>query len=104
LSIEHENSTAVCKISQCRASSELLDFLDKHRQAAQEGLDLGNYMLTREAAVFLCANLDAMYYDLFQFYLRSGGKGPTAPPPHEYFPAISAAHPGESLHSLSSPR
>ena len=43
----------------------------------------------------MCANLDALYYDLFQFYLRSGGRGSIIPPPHEYFPAISALHPGE---------
>jgi len=85
-----------------RAFSELLDFLDKHRQAAQDSLEPAKHRLTHEAAIFLCANLDALYYDLFQFCLRTGCAGPTVPPPHVYFPAMSAAHPGEAFRLLKS--
>ena len=71
-----------------------MEFLGSHRAAAQDCLEPGK-KLDAEAAVYLCANLDALYYDLLQYYLRRGGEGPAVPPPHEYFPAVAAKHPGE---------
>ena len=71
-----------------------MEFLDSHHAAAQECLEPGK-RLKPEAAVYLCANLDALYYDLLQYHLRRGREGPPVPPPHEYFPAVAAQHPGE---------
>ena len=74
-SLEEALGVSHRQIHPCRASLELLAFLDRHRQAAQDNLEPGIGKLTQEAAVFLCANLDALYYDLFQFCLRCGGRG-----------------------------
>ena len=78
-----------------------MEFLDNHRAAAQDCLEPGK-RLEAEAAVYLCANLDALYYDLLQYHLRRGGEGPAVPPSHKYFPAVAAKHPGEQAGCLAS--
>lgn len=47
-----------------------------------------------QAVVFVCANLDSAYFLLLDHYLTCGWEAPPVPPPHEYFPALIAMHPG----------
>lgn len=42
----------------------------------------------------MCANLDSAYFLLLDHYLTCGWEAPPVPPPHEYFPAMVAMHPG----------
>ncbi len=47
-----------------------------------------------QAVVFTCANLDSAYFVLLDHFLTCGWAAPPIPPPHDYFPAIAAMHPG----------
>jgi hypothetical protein len=79
-------------------SRELRTLLERLRAAlgaAQQQLPLGSSGdLAPGQAVHLCASLDAAYYALLERHLSSRGRTPAVPPPHVYFPALAAAHPG----------
>lgn len=79
-----------------------MGFLNSHCGVAAGCLKPPESPLSPRSAIWLVANLDALYYDLLQFFLRSGGKGPAIPPPHTYFPAVTAKHPGESAQLYTS--
>lgn len=95
----------------CRvASGKLLQGLETSVVAAQEELagsaSGGRGRLLPAEAVQLAASLDGMYYLLLEHHLSTRGGSPAVPPPHLYFPAVAAAHPGQcsSLHSITARR
>ena len=47
-----------------------------------------------QAVIFTCANLDSAYFVLLDHSLTCGWAAPPVPPPHDYFPAVAALHPG----------
>lgn len=51
-------------------------------------------LCSAQVTVFVCANLDSAYFVLLDHFLTCGWAAPPVPPPHEYFPAIAAMHPG----------
>ena len=49
---------------------------------------------TTQATVFVCANLDSAYFVLLDHSLTCRWTAPPVPPPHDYFVAVAAQHPG----------
>ena len=56
-----------------------------------------------QAVVFVCANLDSAYFVLLDHFLTCRWAAPPVPPPHDYFAAIVASHPGGHHTLLSVP-
>ena len=84
----------------CRlAFGKLLQGLEAGLMTAREqvaGLASGGReRLLPAEAVQLLSSLDGMYYMLLEHHLSTGGGSPAVPPPHIYFPAVTAAHPGQ---------
>ena len=79
----------------CRAYVEFLEYIKVHLAAARSSI-AHRSPISAESAIYLNANLDAIYYDLLQFHVRSSGCGISIsiPPPHLYFPAIVSCDPG----------
>ena len=80
----------------CRELRALLARLGAALSTASQHLPVesSSGQLPPDQAVRLCAALDAMYYVLLERHLSSRGRTPAVPPPHVYFTAVAAAHPG----------
>lgn len=62
-------------------------------------MNTGASEMSAEAVVHVAASLDGCYYALLEHFLTCGWEAPAVPPPHDYFPAITAAAAGKSTRS-----
>ena len=76
--------------------------MDTHITAVNDACE-SQPVLRAESVIYLNANLDAVYYDLLQLHLRTGGLVSAIPPPHQYFPSLIKLHPGTNFKPLVTP-
>ena len=90
----------------CRAAVALVETLQQHCADASATLTTADAAaatgaLDPDAVVAVTAALDGCYYALLEHSLSCGWAAAAVPPLHLWFPAMTAAHPGER-HSSSS--
>ncbi len=78
----------------------VVETLQRHCADAAASLKTGEAAaatdaLDPDAVVAVTAALDGCYYALLEHGLTCGWDAGAVPPPHLWFPAMTAAHPGE---------
>ena len=79
---------------------DLTQTLRQHVAASRAALPKAlkpDHHLNPEAAVLAVAALDGAYHALLEHSLTCGWSTPVVPPPHVWFPAMTAAHAGIAL-------
>ena len=64
-------------------------------EAAEPGAPSDDNGLDPDVAVAATAAMDNCFYALLEHSLTCGWAAPGVPPPHLWFPAMAAAHPGK---------
>ena len=84
--------------SSLRAAVTLVQTLRQHiteAKAALQNLQSPGGQLSPSAAVMTTAALDSCYHALLEHSLSCSWGAPLVPPPHRWFPGMTAAHPGQ---------
>ena len=95
---EYDKASCCCH----RAGAALQATLKGHAAVAKSWLQpyagggASSTKLPPQAVVHVATSLDSCYYALLEHFLTCEWAAPAVPPPHDYFPAITASHHGES--------